>query len=198
MLAFSILLIIRMVRRYRRTRAVTKRNCLIGIVFPILILIVYLIIIGTSLPSNVLFLLFVIGLIMGLWQGKKTKVWIENNLPRAQNTVWFLVIWFLSYALTHILVSIGHSMSLNVGIGAMFLTTAIALGTQGNIIFRLARLKDEPHPVKDDILKVSHPPVRKVQSSTPKQSTSFCRECGAKIFPEDRFCRNCRAAIQKR
>jgi hypothetical protein len=184
-LIVSIFFIVRLIRRYRKVRTISKRNCLIGIVFPVLILLVYSIIIGTSLPSNVLLLLALFGLVLGMWQGNKTKVWIENNVARSQNTVWFLMIWAISYTVTHLLVSIGHSMSMNVGIGTMCWTTAIALGAQGIIFLRLTRLKPAPQPA-----------LQKKRLATSEESKKFCSQCGTKIIPGDRFCRNCRAAVR--
>jgi len=194
-LIVSVFLIIRMVRKYRRVRAISKKNCLIGIVFPILILLVYSVIIGTSLPPVVLLFLFGFGLTLGLFQGKKTKVWIDNNLPRAQNTVWFLVIWVISYSLTHLLIAVGSSMSMNIGIGTMCLTTAIALGTQGNIMVRLSRLKVSLRPKNAAAVHVSPPAVSESSPSGHRDRAYFCRECGSKVFRNEQFCRNCGAGV---
>jgi hypothetical protein len=196
-LIISILLVIRMVRKYRRIRAVSKKNCLIGIVFPILILLVYSVIIGTSLPPVFLFLLFGLGLILGLIQGQKTKVWIENRLPRARNTVWFLVIWALSYALTHVLMVAGSAMSMNVGIGTMSLTTAVALGTQGIILVRLSRLKASLQSPNAEADRAS-PPVKSTASlSGFRGRVHYCSRCGSKVFQRDRFCRSCGGVLHE-
>jgi len=199
-LIISIYLVIRMVRKYRRVRSLSKKNCLIGIVFPILILLVYSVIIGTSLPPTALFLLSGFGLALGLFQGKKTKIWIENNLPRAQNTFWFLVVWVVSYILTHLLIAVGSSMSMNVGIGTMCLTTAIALGTQGNIIVRLSKLTVSPQTAKGQTSQINQRPSHeesKLSPSEPKDKAKYCRNCGSLISPSDRFCRNCGANLDK-
>jgi len=197
-LIISIFLVLRMLRKYRRVKAISKKNCLIGIFFPVLILIVYSVIIGTSLPPNVLFLLFVFGLVLGLFQGKKTKIWIESNLPRAQNTVWFLVIWAISYALTHLLIAVGSSMSMNVGIGTMSLTTAIALGTQGNIMVRLSKLKASPQPVHAAAVPMPQTGISGTSSPEVNNKTRYCSECGHEVFQNDRFCRSCGRDVPKR
>lgn len=141
----SVILVLRMIVTYRKVRPASKRACLIGMFFPLLILAIYGFIIGTSLPPKALISLGVAGLLLGLWRGRKTKLWLENNHPRVQYTIWFLVVWGISYCTIQILVSLGHALTLNLGIGTMCFTTAIALGSQGNILARLIRLRNHHH-----------------------------------------------------
>lgn len=138
-LAISILLILRMLRTYRKVRSVTRKSCVIAMIFPMATLLVYSVIIGSSLPSTGLSALFAVGLALGVWQGRKTDVWVENGRPQAQNTIWFLVVWALSYTLMQVLVMLGNKLSLKVGIGSMMASTAIAVGSQGLILIRLSQ-----------------------------------------------------------
>jgi len=140
--------------------------------------------------------ILLIGAGLGAWQGRNTKVWIENGRGKAQNTVWFLVIWAVCYGFNQFLVSLGLAMSLNVGIGAMCLGTGVVLGSQGNILYRLLSIPTRT-PAK---VKVTEP-VR-VRPSIPESHTAdvskirYCRKCGFPITAADRFCRKCGAEIQ--
>ena len=178
----SVLLIARMIYTYRRVRPVSKKSCIIGIIFPVLILGVYALIIGSGLPSELLVFLFLLGLYLGFWRGMKTKLWMDSKGPRVQYTVWFIVIWSISYMLMQALVSAGHLMSITIGIGAMCFSTAVAIGSQGNIFVRLRKLTVIQRPVPAE----AHRQTR---------TRRFCSACGSEIVSGDRFCRNCRAIL---
>ena len=188
----SVILIGRMIATYRKVRPVSKRTCLIGIVFPLLILTVNAVIIGTSLPTAALVGLGAAGLVLGLVRGQKSRLWLENNRPRVQYTVWFLVVWGISYCTIQILVSLGHSLSLNLGIGSMCFSTAIALGSQSNILVRLGRLKPVPAPMVSSGAAVLHP--SETSAVIPPVLRS-CRECGGVVRQGDRYCRSCRIPL---
>jgi hypothetical protein len=159
---------------------------------------VYSIIIGTSLPQQALFVLSVLGLALGTFQGRKTQVWSEHGRARAQNTIWFLVIWALSYSMTQLLIILGRSLSLNIGIGTMCFSTGIALGSQGNILFRLLKTKRILQPIS--VSPSQSPPSRagKILSAPVPFEEKYCRQCGAPLLKGDLFCRQCRASVQKR
>ena len=210
--AISIILILRMLRSYRKIRSVSRKSCVVAIVFPIATLLVYSVIIGSSLPSIALSALFAFGLALGVWQGKKTDVWVENGRPRAQNTIWFLVVWALSYTLMQVLVQLGTRLSLNVGIGTMCVSTAIALGSQGFILIRLSQTGGLPvrrAAVPAEVAAGSEAaPAAAASAATRDSRTSgtasptsprerlYCSVCDAKLVPGDRFCRTCRTVIR--
>ncbi len=178
----SVILMARMIYTYRRIRPVSKKSCIIGIIFPILILGVYSFFIGSGLPLELLVFLFLVGLYLGFWRGRKTKLWMDSNGPRVQYTVWFIVIWGISYTLMQALMSAGHLMSITIGIGAMCFSTAVAIGSQGNVFVRLRKMTAMQQPV----------PAR---VSRQARTRLFCSGCGSEIVSGDRFCRNCRASL---
>jgi len=215
-LAISIILILRMLRTYRRVRSVSRKSCVIAIAFPIATLLVYSVIIGSSLPSIALSPLFAFGLALGVWQGRKTKVWVENGRPQAQNTIWFLVVWALSYTLMQVLVQLGNRLSLNIGIGTMLASTAIAVGSQGLILIRLSQSglpvrRSAVRPMRQGAIVASSQGTKSAPAGLPGTRDGrsagtgspaapgerlFCSSCGAKIVRGDRFCRSCRAVIR--
>lgn len=128
-------------------------------------LLIYTAMVGTSLSAGILFLIILAGFTLGAWQGRNTKVWIENGKSKAQNTIWFLVVWGMCYGFNQILVSLGQAMSLSVGIGAMSLGTGVTLGSQGLMLFKLLRVSTKV-PVK-------------------------CPKCGHMVAPGRKFCTKC-------
>jgi hypothetical protein len=185
-----------MILTFRKVRTVSARSPLIAMGMCLVFILVYWLIIGTRLPGGALLLILLIGTGLGAWQGRKTKVWVENGIGKAQNTVWFLVIWAVCYSFNQFLVSLGLAMSLNVGIGAMCLGTGVILGSQGNILYRLSSMPAKT-PAKVEVAEPVHarPPI----PDSPTVDVSkirYCRKCGFPITAADRFCRKCGAEIQ--
>lgn len=185
-----------MILTFRKVRTVSTRSPLIAMGMSLLFILVFWLIIGTSLSMGALLLILLIGAGIGAWQGQNTKVWIENGMGKAQNTVWFLVVWAVCYGFNQFLVSLGAAMSLNVGIGAMCLGTGVVVGSQGNILYRLSSI---PTGTSAEV-EVAEP-VR-VRSPTPEPHTAdaskirYCRKCGSPITAAGSFCRKCGAEIQ--
>ena len=204
-LAVSILLILRMLRTYRRTRSISRKSCVVAMAFPVVTLAVYFAVVGSKLGTAALAVLAAFGLGLGIVQGRKTRVWRENGLARAQNTVWFLAVWGVSYATMQSLVVIGHSLSLNVGIGGMFVSTALAIGSQGLLFARLSRPASLPERAAVPVATAAARPSARTEGRPAGRADGagtgrgvgrrFCSACGAAIVPGDRFCRNCRTRL---
>ncbi|GEM_PF-3188109 len=187
-LAVSVLLILRMLRTYRRTRSISRKSCVAAMAFPVVTLAVYFVIVGSKLGTAALAGLAAFGLGLGVAQGRKTLVWRENGMARAQNTVWFLAVWAVSYATMQSLVVVGNSLSLNVGIGGMFVSTALAVGSQGLLYARLSRPGRLPER--------STVPVPGRPAGAQRAGRRYCGACGAAVvLAEDRFCRKCRTPL---
>ena len=203
-LAVSILLILRMLRTYRRTRSISRRSCVVAMAFPVVTLAVYFFVVGSKLGTAALAALAAFGLGLGIVQGRKTRVWRENGLARAQNTIWFLAVWAVSYAAMQSLVVIGNSLSLNVGIGGMFVSTALAIGSQGLLYARLSRPGSLPERAAVPVVAAAaaRASARTEGRPSPVRADAgrgverrFCSACGAAVVAGDRFCRNCRAPL---
>ncbi|MBE9574965.1 MAG: zinc ribbon domain-containing protein [Proteobacteria bacterium] len=185
-----------MILTFSKVRTVSTRSPLIAMGMSLVFILVYLLIIGTSLPGGALLLILLLGAGLGAWQGQNTKVWTENGIGKAQNTVWFLVIWAVCYGFNQLLVSLGLAMSLNVGIGAMCLGTGVIFGSQGNILYRLSSMSTIT-PAEGEVAEPVH-----VRPSIPEPPTTdaskirYCRKCGFPITAADRYCRKCGAEIQ--
>ena len=145
-LGLSVFFIVRMLLTFRRVRGTSRKACVIGMVFPVLMLAVYAWFIGSDLATALLAALFALGVAAGFWQGRKTKVWVASGRAVAQNTIWFLVVWAASFTFIQALVSLGSSMRFNLGIGAICVTTGIAIGSQSNILVRLSLLAPRKIP----------------------------------------------------
>ncbi|MBN2074465.1 MAG: zinc ribbon domain-containing protein [Dehalococcoidales bacterium] len=140
----SYVLIAIMILTFRRIRSVSIKGPLIAIAISTIAIIVYAAIVGTSLPFYIVMIIMVFGLLLGLGQGNKTKVWLEkDNRKKAQNTIWFLVIWALCYGVNQTLVVLGQSLSLSIGFGGMSLGTGVTLGTQAIILYKLIKLNGD-------------------------------------------------------
>jgi hypothetical protein len=130
-----------MILTFRRIRSVSVKSPLIAIAISTIAIIVYATIVGTSLPVYVVMIIMVFGFILGLGQGNKARVWLDkDNRKKAQNTIWFLVIWAVCYGVNQALVVMGQSLSLSIGFGEMSLGTGVTLGAQAVILYKLIKL----------------------------------------------------------
>lgn len=167
---------------FRRVRSISALNCVVSVVITSLILAVYWIIVGTNLHWIILLALVLFGMGLGFLMGQTTRVWTDEGKKKAKNTLGYLIIWAACYLLTQTLVSMGHALSLNVGIGAIVLGTGVTVGSQGNIFLRLLLLSP----------KASEKNIAGVSGGT-LPSTRFCRQCGSRIKSKTRFCSKCGA-----
>jgi uncharacterized OB-fold protein len=165
----SFLLIVLMLLTFRRVRSISIRAPLISIAFSLLVIILYGVIVGASIPALVLLGIGVAGLLLGFWQGRNTRVWMDNGKGKAQNTFWFLVIWSICYGVNQSLVVAGQQLSMNLGIGAMTLGTGVTVGSQGTLLFKLLRIPPEP--------------------------SLRCLNCGKEVKPGNKFCEHCGKAL---
>ncbi|KAF5435152.1 hypothetical protein C5S35_11925 [Candidatus Methanophagaceae archaeon] len=190
----SFALIGRMILTFRKERSVSTKSPLIAIGMSLVIILIYLLIIGYSLSGWFLLLILLIGAGLGAWQGQNTKVWMENGIGKAQNTVWFLVIWAVCYGFNQFLASWGLKESLNVGIGAMCIGTGVVLGSQGYIYYRLSNMSTET-PAEGEVRELKHPSIPEPHiTDAPK--VRYCKKCGFPITAADRFCKKCGAEVE--
>lgn len=190
----SFALIGRMILTFRKERSVSTKSPLIAMGMSLVVLLVYWFIIGRSLHAWELLLILLIGAGLGAWQGRNTKVWMENGIGKAQNTVWFLVIWSVCYGFNQFLVSLGQTLSLNVGIGAMCIGTGVVLGSQGSIYYRLSNMSTET-PAEVEVTEQKHPPISE-PNTTDAPKVRYCKKCGSPITATDRFCKKCGAEVE--
>lgn len=190
----SFALIGRMILTFRKERSVSSKSPLIAMGMSLVVLLVYWFIIGRSLHAWELLLILLIGAGLGAWQGRNTKVWLENGIGKAQNTVWFLVIWAVCYGFNQFLVSWGLKESLNVGIGAMCIGTGVVLGSQGYIFYRLSSISTEK-PAGGEVREPKHPSIPEPHT-TDAPKDRYCKKCGFPITAADRFCKKCGAEVE--
>ncbi|NQE45272.1 hypothetical protein C5S31_04520 [ANME-1 cluster archaeon GoMg2] len=191
----SFALIGRMILTFRKERSVSTKSPLIAMGMSLVIILAYLLILGPPrLSWWALLLILLIGAGLGAWQGRNTKVWIENGIGKAQNTVWFLVIWAVCYGFNQFLVSWGLKESLNVGIGAMCIGTGVVLGSQGHIFYRLSNISTET-PAEVEVTEQKHPPISE-PNTIGTQKVRYCKKCGSPITAADRFCKKCGAEVE--
>jgi hypothetical protein len=199
----SIALIILMLVTYRKIRNVSIKTPLIAITIGLAAFVIYETIIGTSLTNQALLVLAGFGALLGMWQGRKTKVWMENGQRKMQNTVWFIIIWVFGYGLSQALVMAGQAMSMNLGIGALSLSTGITLGTQSVLFVKVASAKPRQgmtcpkcsNPNQGGIEFCGKCGTKlKVAVETPSTVpivVKGCPKCGAANPPSDNYCGRC-------
>jgi hypothetical protein len=200
-----------MILTFRKVRSISSKSPLIAVTVSIIALSVYAAIVGTSLPLYAVAGILVLGLLFGWWQGKNTRVWIdENNRRKAQNTIWFLVIWATCYGINQLLVTLGQSASLNIGFGAMSLGTGVTLGTQVTLLLRLRSIRgDTACPACGTVnvtgrrfcAQCGHPLIAEpVPAAVPSEPAAdiICPYCNTTNRSDRNYCLNCGRSLIER
>lgn len=205
----SFVMVIVMLITFRKVRTISLKSPLIAISISVAVFAIFCLFIGTDLPALVIAVILAAGFVLGGWQGKKTNVWMdEDGRRKAQNTIWYLVIWALCYGVTQTLVSLGQTASLNVGIGTMGLGTGVSIGAQSVILIKLMRApaigakvscpacgSPVPEDVRfctkcgADLPTLVNKNIQPIKSNEIEQSV--CPGCGKGNSPYTKFCTNC-------
>lgn len=188
LLSFGLIAV--MLLTFRKARTTTAKKALVSIGISLIFLFLYLGIIGTTLSTLTLIIIALVGAGLGFWQGRNTKVWLENGKNKVQNTIWFLVVWAFCYGFNQILVALGQTLSLSLGIASISLGTGVTIGSQGMILSKLNRPPSIgrttcPH------CKASVMDDRQFCTQCGRELIRVCPGCGEKNQGNRKFCSQC-------
>lgn len=135
--AISILLLI---LTYRKPKKVSLHSLAITLGVSLLSLVIFSAIIGYS-PSFWLWLLMAIaGGAIGYFWARTTKVYLEKNQVKSQNSIWYLVVWGAVFFLNQLII-ITTNRPPAIAMAMLIMSTFIVWGTAGSIIQRYFRLQ---------------------------------------------------------
>jgi hypothetical protein len=201
--ATTVVLIIIMLCTFRKVRSMSVKTPLMSIAVGLVGFVVYKAIIGTSISAQLLWVLAVFGALLGMWQGKKTMVWVEDGKRKAQNTAWFIVVWLIGFGFNQMLVVTGQALCMNLGIGALSLSTGVTVGAQGMLFIKLATARPGEtvrcincgsvnRPRRGNCAKCGKAVVAPFKTQPAAQmAASRCPKCGASSSSLHDFCSQC-------
>jgi membrane protein CcdC involved in cytochrome C biogenesis len=179
----TILSVVWMIKTLRRPKPVTFLSLVVQIVLPVLVLLVYSLLLHVSVNPVLAWPLFAAGLVLGVISGQTTKLNVKKGKVYGQRSVWYLVVWAVTFSVTQLLSLLQRRGIVAIGLATMYFSTGLAIGTNVSFMYRRWRLlSKEPKPVP--VPAVAHHPkaggvVTCPNCSTPNTGArKFCRDCG--------------------
>ena len=142
------------IRQVRKTQRLTLAAPIVGLIIAPLMLLFNIICLRQSFPAFAGPALLILGLGLGLAWGQTTRLVRQQNTIAGQRSVLHLVCWAVAYAVTQLLITFAPLMAVAGGLAAMFFSTGCTLGTNLNLVARVARIRTtlpRPTPAPSDV-----------------------------------------------
>jgi len=184
----TILSVFWMIKTLRRPKPVTLRSLIIQIVLPVLVLLVYSLLLHVSVNPALAWPLLAAGLVLGVISGQTTKLNVKKGKVYGQRSVWYLVVWAVTFSVTQLLSLLQRRGIVAVGLATMYFSTGMAIGTNVSFIYRRWRLLSQEE---------KRPPVPAAARAKARGMVT-CPNCGAANTTDRKFCRECGKALEVR
>jgi hypothetical protein len=132
LLVLAVLIMIRSIKRQNRLR---MRALVIPLVTTLFVPLVYVAILGTT-PWYLGILLFIVGLGIGVIWANTTVLELRDGEVFGARSVGYIIVWGFTFVLSQTLALTAGTLLVGFGLSTIFLSMGIALGTNGNLIYR--------------------------------------------------------------
>ena len=129
-----------LVRQIKKTNRVRAGSILLSMVFSVLMLLFNLLVMNRAPLYGWLLLFLVFGGGFGLAWGRTTRLDLRDQRIVGQRSVIYIYFWLASLLVTQLLGLAARAGLVSLGLAGMFFSTGAALGTNGNILYRMKRL----------------------------------------------------------
>lgn len=137
LLVFSVLIMIRSIKRQSRLRL---SALVIPLVTTLFVPIVYIVILGTA-PWTLAALLFLVGLGIGAIWANTTVLELRDGEVFGARSVGYIIIWGFTFILSQALALTAGTLLVGLGLSTIFLSMGIALGTNANLLYRRSAVR---------------------------------------------------------
>lgn len=130
-----------LIRQVRKEQRISRSTPIIGLVMAPLTLLVNLIFLHQAFPEALGAAFLIFGLGFGLAWGQTSRFSNKQGVITAKRSILHLIFWGISYGLTQILALFAPASIVAGGLASMFFSTGATLGTNLNMLVRMARLR---------------------------------------------------------
>lgn len=141
--AISLVLMIFSVRQMRRESIASRTAPIYGMIFPAIMTLVFMFIADVPLNLSTAAVALGVGFIVGLVEGQFTRLYYRGNLLVLKRNGFYFVLWGLTYLLTLLLAQTEDATLTAGGIMAMILGSAIAVGSNLNLLLRQSTMRQK-------------------------------------------------------
>jgi hypothetical protein len=134
--AFAIVMTGVMLVTFRKPRRVTALSTLASVLISLFLLPVYLALSGANPDPRMTLPIFSLGLLVGFLRGQTTKLEYVGDEVVGKHSLFFLVLWGVSLAISQLLSMFDSVILLAVGLSSLFFSTGTQVGIYGNLFLR--------------------------------------------------------------
>lgn len=144
---FAIVMTGVMLVTFRKPRRVTALSALVSVLISLALLPIYLALSGVNPDPRLALPIFSLGLLVGFLRGQTTKLEYVGDDVVGKHSLFFLVLWGASLAISQLLSMFDSVILLAVGLSSLFFSTGTQAGIYGNWFLRRLVMV----PTRDDI-----------------------------------------------
>lgn len=164
--AFSLL------KSLKKTQPVKLKSIVIQMGVSIAVLIFYILVLNVNPPTSLSLSLLAAGAAFGAIWSRSTSLAVTRGVVYSKRSLWYMVAWIASIALTQTLSLTATRELVTYGISTIYLTTGIGFGTNFSVIIRHQRLL---------AARVTSQLVCSFCGSKASKASKFCNHCGRKL-----------------
>ena len=125
-----------MVRSIRRAHKITSRSLVFQLAFSPAFLILYSLLLGVTVAIKWAVPLTMLGIGLGSIWAQSTDLSLRGGRVYGSRSVWYLLVWCATYAVTQLLALFGTDGAVAGGLATMIFSTGSAIGMNGNLLLR--------------------------------------------------------------
>jgi len=125
-----------MVRSIRRSQRITSGSLLFQLAFSPGFLVLYSLLLGVQVAVKWAVPLLMLGIGLGSVWAQSTSLSLRGGSVYGSRSVWYLMLWCASYAVTELLALFGTDGAVAGGLATMIFSTGSAIGMNGNLLLR--------------------------------------------------------------
>ena len=140
-IAVTVVLTLVMLFTFRKDRPIKPRTLLLSALVSLVMLPVLMLLTRTRLNPVVALPALALGLLVGGFRGRTTKLVYRDGIVVGRNSMFFLLGWAASLLLAQAMNVLGSALLSSLGIIPLFLSTGTQVGMSGDLLVRRLRLK---------------------------------------------------------
>lgn len=173
-----------MIKNLKKPRPLRTKDLVVQTLTPVAVFIVYALLLGLDPPRVPSALLLVAGLALGALSSRATRLWLAGGQVIGRRSVWYLVAWSATFAITQALSAFARPEYAAWGFSTMYFSFGLTLGTNAMLAMRRQR-------VLDGVEQSAAPPATPALALSAAAAGVPCASCGHPSPPGARFCTRC-------
>lgn len=198
--------VVLLIVNFRKPKKVSVPSLIIAAGMSLITLVIFSLLIKYQPPLWLWLLMAVIGITVGFFWAKTTKVFIYGHQVISQNSIWYLAVWGGIFAFNQMITIITNRPP-DTAMALLIVSTGTVWGTSGDIIRRYFKVKGglqlamanaeqsttiptQPSGTALEAPSAKATPIKSSGATYPSKG-GYCPKCGVLLRPGAAFCMKC-------